>query len=55
MKNFLDEKNASYDTLAKKFLSRKAILARILKYSVAKFANCKLEDIEKNISKAIRL
>lgn len=46
MKNFLDDKNASYDALAKKFLSRKAILARILKYSVKEFATCKLEDIE---------
>ena len=46
MKNFLDDKNAAYDALAKKFLSRKAILAQILKYSVAEFADCSLEDIE---------
>ena len=46
MKNFLDDENPSYDTLAKKFLSRKSILAQILKYSVAEFSNCKLEEIE---------
>ena len=47
MGNFLDNKNASYDVLAKKLLSRKAILARILKYAVSEFANYELEDIEK--------
>lgn len=47
MKNFLDDKNASYDVLAKKFLSRKAILAQILKYAVKEFADYDLEDIEK--------
>ena len=46
MKNFLDEQNAAYDALAKKILSGKAILAQILKYSVAEFADCSLEDIE---------
>lgn len=46
MKNFLDNKNASYDALAKKFLSRKAILAQILKFSIAEFSACTLEDIE---------
>ena len=47
MTNFLDDQNASYDKLAKSFLSRKAILAQILKYTVEEFANCALEDIEK--------
>lgn len=47
MNNFLDDNNASYDALAKKFLSRKAILAQILKYSVAEFSDCTLEEIEK--------
>ncbi|MBR6013327.1 MAG: hypothetical protein IK062_06050 [Selenomonadaceae bacterium] len=46
MNNFLDDKNASYDALAKKFLSRKAILAQILKNSVKEFADCSLEEIE---------
>ena len=47
MTKFLDEQNASYDKLAKSFLSRKAILAQILKYTVEEFADCALEDIEK--------
>ena len=46
MKNFLDDKNAAYDALAKKVLSRKAILAQILKFSVKEFYGCTLEDIE---------
>ena len=46
MKNFLDEQNAAYDALAKKILSGKAILAHILKYSVAEFSDCSLEEIE---------
>ena len=44
-KEFLDNKNASYDTLAKRILSRKVILAWILKYTVPEFADCSLEDI----------
>ena len=44
-KDFLDDNNASYDTLAKRILSRKVILARILKYTVPEFADCSLEDI----------
>ena len=44
-KEFLDDNNASYDTLAKRILSRKVILARILKYTVPEFADCSLEDI----------
>ena len=47
MTNFLDDQNASYDKLAKSFLSRKSILAQILKYAVEEFANCSLADIEK--------
>lgn len=47
MEKFLDERNASYDTLAKRFLARKSILARILKYAVEEFADCSLTDIEK--------
>jgi hypothetical protein len=47
MTNFLDDQNASYDKLAKSFLSRKSILAQILKYAVAEFAECSLTDIEK--------
>ena len=46
MKNFLDDKSAAYDALAKKVLSRKAILAQILKFSVKEFSDCTLEDIE---------
>ena len=47
MEKFLDERNAAYDTLAKRFLARKSILAHILKHTVSEFANCSLEDIEK--------
>ena len=32
MTNFLNNQNASYDKLAKHFLSRKSILVQILKY-----------------------
>lgn len=46
MKNFLDEKNAAYDALAKKILSQKAILAQILKFSVKEYSECKVEEIE---------
>ena len=45
MRNFLDDKDAAYDALAKKVLSRKAILAQILKFSVKEFSDCTLEDI----------
>lgn len=47
MTNFLDDQNASYDKLAKHFLSRKSILAQILKYTVEEFADSSLDDIEK--------
>ena len=47
MENFLDERNAAYDSLAKRFLARKSILAHILKHTVEEFADCSLEDIEK--------
>ena len=47
MEKFLDDTRASYDVLAKKFLSRKAILAQILKYAVSEFADYELEEIEK--------
>ena len=47
MEKFLDERNAAYDTLAKRFLARKSILAHILKHTVSEFANCSLFDIEK--------
>ena len=46
MDNFLDKNKAAYDRLAKRFLSRKPILAQILKYSVREFADCSLADIE---------
>ena len=44
---FLDERNATYDHLAKRLLARKSILAYILKYAVSEFVDCSLEDIEK--------
>jgi hypothetical protein len=47
VENYLDERNAAYDTLAKRFLARKSILAHILKHTVTEFANCSLSDIEK--------
>ena len=43
---FMDNENASYDRNAKKFLSEKALLARILKHLVAEFRDCSLQDIE---------
>ena len=45
MDNFMDNTNASYDVLAKRILSRKVILARILKTCVVEFADCPLDDI----------
>ena len=47
MKDFLDDRSASYDALAKKFLSRKAILAQILKFSVEEYSDCELAEIER--------
>ena len=47
MTNFLDDQNVSYDKPAKHFLSRKSILAQILKYTVEEFADCNVSDIEK--------
>ena len=43
---FMDGDNASYDKNAKKFLSEKALLARILKHLVTEFRNCPIKDIE---------
>ena len=43
---FMDGDNASYDKNAKKFLSEKALLARILKHLVAEFQDSSLKDIE---------
>lgn len=42
---FLDNGNAAYDAIAKKFLARKVFLARILKRCMAEFRNCAVEDI----------
>ena len=47
MEKFLDERNAAYDRLAKRFLARKSILAHILKHTVSEFADCSLQDIER--------
>ena len=47
MNKFLDERNAAYDRLAKRFLARKSILAHILKHTVAEFADSSLHDIER--------
>ena len=47
MNKFLDERNAAYDSLAKRFLARKSILAHILKHTVSEFADCSLLDIER--------
>ena len=46
MDNFLNEDSAAYDKLAKRLLSRKSILSRVLKYTVSEFADCSFEDIE---------
>ena len=43
---FLEERNGGYDTLTKRLLSRKAILAHILKKDVEEFADCSITDIE---------
>ncbi len=47
MDKFLDERNATYDHLAKRLLARKSILAYILKYAVSEFVDCSLDDIAK--------
>ena len=47
MENFLDETKAAYDNVAKRVLSRKIILAHILKETVTEFAGCSIDDIEK--------
>ena len=47
MDKFLDERNAAYDRLAKRFLARKSILAHILKHTVSEFADSSLQDIER--------
>ena len=44
MEKYLDERNAAYDTLAKRFLARKTILAHILKNVVSEFADSSLQD-----------
>ena len=43
---FMDGDNASYDKNAKKFLSEKALLARLLKHLVTEFRDCPIKDIE---------
>ena len=45
--NFFEKRSAAYDNLAKRFLARKSILARILKYVVPEFAHSSFDDIEK--------
>ena len=47
MEKYLDERNAAYDRLAKRFLARKSILAHILKNVVSEFADSSLQDIER--------
>ena len=47
MDKFLNERNAAYDRLAKRFLARKSILAHILKHTVSEFADSSLQDIER--------
>ena len=47
MDTFFEERSAAYDNLAKRFLARKSVLARILKYVVPEFANSSFADIEK--------
>ena len=42
---FLDNDNAAYDTVAKKFLSHRVFLAWILKHCVREFRECSIEDI----------
>ena len=41
----MDDDNASYDKAAKRFLSRKMLLAWILKYLVVEFRDCPIKDI----------
>ena len=47
MEKYLDDNKAAYDNLAKRVLSRKIILAHILKETVTEFADSSVEDIEK--------
>ena len=42
---FLDDDNATYDAVAKKFLSHRIFLAWILKHCVGEFKNCPIDDI----------
>ncbi len=42
----MDDDNAFYDRNAKKFLSEKALLARILKHLVAEFQDSSCKAIE---------
>lgn len=41
----MDDDNASYDRVAKRFLSMKILLAWILKYLVVEFRDCSIKDI----------
>ena len=47
MEKYLDANLLAYDNLAKRVLSRKIILAHILKETVTEFADCSIDDIEK--------
>ena len=47
MEKYLDENKAAYDNVAKRVLSRKIILAHILKETVEEFADSSVEEIEK--------
>ena len=47
MEKYLDNNKAAYDNLAKRVLSRKIILAHILKETVTEFADSSVEEIEK--------
>ena len=45
VEKYLNENKAAYDNLAKRVLSRKIILAHILKETVTEFVECSVEEI----------
>lgn len=48
MAEYYDRDKAAYDSAAKRLLSKKSILAHILKGVVPEFAGATIEDIEKH-------
>ncbi len=47
MEKYLEENKAAYDNMVKRVLSRKIILAHILKETVEEFADSSVKEIER--------